>query len=362
LLLAGCSEGSWLQNAHILVQGYGVTNTDCNHGQICQHNENTDLINWKGAIWLVHRTAKSQILGDDSALHVYKTTDGGAHFKETAWWPAPTGRDLRDPAFYIVGDELYMKALTRLPVTSARDSFVETITVGYHTRDGVKWDELPAQLAPTEWSFWRVKEHDGVYYSAAYHDGDTSVALFSSTDGVNWTQGPDVLNSPEDTPLETELQFMPSGALLALGRMDGTDQELLGSEGRLRTKMCWAVPPYDKFDCRDELDGQRLDGPVSFFWRKRLFVIARKHLGADGRKRTALFELTGNFDGGPLAIRELHELPSAGDTAYAGVATVDSTRMLASWYSGDRVLDQTWIIGILDASDIWQGTIDFSRL
>ncbi len=39
-----------------------------------------------------------------------------------------------------------------------------------------------------------------------------------------------------DTPLETELTFMPSGRMLALARMDGTDAELLGDQGRLRTK------------------------------------------------------------------------------------------------------------------------------
>src|SRR5262249_61462050 len=140
----------------------------------------------------------------------------------------------------------------------------------------------------------------------------------------------------------------PSGTLLALVRMDGTAAELLGSTGRLRTKVCWADPPYSAFSCPDEINGQRLDGPLSFFHEGRLFVVARKHLGADGRKRTALFEIKGNLEGGALAIEEKGELPSAGDTSYAGVAPIDADRSLLSWYSGELQKDETWGVGIFN--------------
>src|SRR5262245_27329261 len=110
LLLAGCGSSTmtlpgppWLSHAGILVPGVGVTNTDC-RAAICQHNENTDLIGWNGAIWLVHRTAKSQVLGPDSALHVYRSTDGGVTFVDQAIILAPSDRDIRDPHFYVVGD------------------------------------------------------------------------------------------------------------------------------------------------------------------------------------------------------------------------------------------------------------------
>jgi hypothetical protein len=147
--------------------------------------------------------------------------------------------------------------------------------------------------------------------------------------------------------------------------MDGTDDELLGNVGRLRTKICWADPPaYSTFTCPDEFDGQRLDGPVSFLWNGRLFVVARKHFIEPGdRKRTSLFEITGTpLDGGPLQITELGELPSAGDTSYAGVAMIDDHRVLVTWYSSFIPQDDSWARAILEASDIWQGTIDMSKL
>lgn len=354
----------WLTGAKVLVDGHGVDNPllDC-RTVICRHNENTDLTTYKGAIFFVHRTAISQTLGPNSALHVYKTTDGGATFTETARIPAPSDRDLRDPAFYQVGGELWMKALTRLPVNSARDSNVDTVTVAMHTSDGVTWTPMQP-IAPHGWSFWRVKEHAGVYYSAAYQDGDKSVVLHSSSDGATWTAGPTVWGVAADTPLETELQFLPSGAMLALVRMDGNDQEILGDSGRLRTKVCWAMPPYASFDCTNEIDGQRLDGPVSFMWNGRLFVVARKHLQGTGKKRTALFELTGDLvnGGGALAVKEWGEIPSAGDTSYAGVAFPDPNRALVTWYSGDLAQDRPWVIAMFDLTDIWQGTIDLTML
>lgn len=377
LLGAGCGSAPatpdggappWLADERVLVPGQDVTNKDC-RAAICRHNENTDLFVFHGAIWFVHRTAMSQILGPNSALHVYRSTDGARSFVETARILAPaagdplggqTGRDLRDPHFFQVGDALFLKALTRLPVTSSRDSDVDTVAVVTSSTDGVTWSPLVA-AGPHGFSLWRVQSFQGVLYSAAYQDGDQRVVLFSSRDGLSWTRGADIYTVAQDTPLETELTFLPSGRVLALVRMDGTDDELFGDKGRLRTKVCWSTPPYAAFDCPQELTGERLDGPLSIAWKGRLFEIARKHLPMM-RKRTALFEITGNLEGGPLAIAEVGELPSAGDTAYAGAAPVDDHRFAVTWYAGDLVLDESWVLGMLDATDIRAAIVDLSRV
>jgi hypothetical protein len=359
-LLAACQGGAPWLTSRVVVSGHNVRNTDC-RSALCAHNENTDLTAWNGAMWLVHRTARSQVLGPNSSLHVYRSTDAGRTFVPVARIEAPPDRDIRDPHFYVVGGELWIKALTRLPVTSWRDANVDTIAVALRSHDGINW-QAPVAIGPAGWSFWRIREQAGTYYTAAYRDGDTEVALFSSTDGLRWKEIAPIYGVAADTPLETELTFMPSGRLLALVRMDGTDDELLGTNGRLRTKVCWASPPYDHFDCPQEVTGQRLDGPVTFLARNRLFVIARKHL-TGGRKRTALYELQGDLDnGGTLTILERGELPSAGDTSYAGVAFADPTHAIVSWYSGDTHVDEPWILGWLDLSDIWVGSIDLGRL
>jgi hypothetical protein len=363
---------AFMPAASVFVDGHEYDDVygHCRTGY-CRHNENTDMIVWNDAIWLVHRSAISQDLGPNSALHVYKSTDHGRSFQQTAFIPAPVDRDIRDPSFFVVGSTLYMKVLERLhPMgTGARDTGVDTVTAVKTSSDGVTWTEGQV-VAPHGWSFWRVKENAGVYYSAAYQDGDQQVVLFTSHDGLSWTMGPQVYGVAADTPLETELTFMPGGKLMALVRTDGTDAELLGDYGRLRTKICWADPPgYASFSCPSEFDGQRLDGPITFFWQSsapgsasRLFVVARKHLQGTGKKRTSLFEILGNFDGGALTIQEWGELPSAGDTSYAGIAMADSTHAVVSWYSGDLQADRPWVLGMFDLTSIWTGTIDLSRL
>src|SRR3569623_3025039 len=109
----------WLSDAHITVAGNGATNQDCRAG-ICKHNENTDLVAWHGDIYLVHRSAESQMLGPNSSLSVYKYESGAFTLHKRV--PAPSDRDIRDPHFYAVGVELRIKALARLPVVSIRDA------------------------------------------------------------------------------------------------------------------------------------------------------------------------------------------------------------------------------------------------
>lgn len=373
VLVVACGDNSsgdglppWLSDSKILVDGFDEKNLEC-RDKPCPHDENTDLIVFDGATYLVHRTAVSQILGPNSSLRVYKSPDHGATFDLLAIIPAPSDRDLRDPSFYVIDGKLAIKAITRLPVTSPRDSDVDSISVNTVSPDGgATWSDLTA-IGPEEFSFWRIKDDShGVHYSAAYEDGDKSVVLFSSTDGQAWTQGATIYGVSADTPLETELIFdfpgFPTDRLVALVRMDGTDDELLGNAGRLRTKVCISDPPYADFDCSQELDGVRLDGPLAFRAGDRELVVARKHfLDEADQKRTALFELTAD-DTGVLAITEHGELPSAGDTSYAGVAAIDDHRFVISYYSGNLTLDQDWALAILEPSDIWLGTVDVTKL
>ena len=90
LLCAGCSSSKtttttepWLADAHIAVVGNGATNHDC-RADICKHNENTDLTVWHGDIYLVHRTAESQMLGPNSSLDIYRY-DGGTFTLSSAY-------------------------------------------------------------------------------------------------------------------------------------------------------------------------------------------------------------------------------------------------------------------------------------
>jgi hypothetical protein len=369
---AAASRPAWLSSARVLVPG-DLENGDCRTG-VCKHNENTDLTRWRGDILFVHRTAGSQVLGPNSSLRVMRSTDEGRTFKLRAIIPAPPGRDIRDPVFYTVGRRLHIKAITRLPGFALRDEGAGSISVETHSSDGRRWSPRRA-IGPERWGFWRVTKIRGVLYSAAYEDGDLSVRLYRSRNGKSWKRGAQIYGVAKDTPLETELVPSPSGRrMLALVRMDGNDLELFGHRGRLRTKVCWAVRPFRRFSCPQELRGVRLDGAVARYWRGRLFVIARKHLKGEGvRKRTALYEITGNLERGPIGIAEHGELPSAGDTSYAGLVRLRGSRAcrgqavgggchLATWYSSPPADDQSWITGFAGRTDIWRANIDLAKL
>src|SRR5580704_17725088 len=91
---------------------------------------------------MVHRTSRSQELGPNSSLLIYRSPADGSHFTEVARITAPTspidaeddatmGRDIRDPAFFIVTDAegtetLHLKAITRLPTNLAETQTRDT--------------------------------------------------------------------------------------------------------------------------------------------------------------------------------------------------------------------------------------------
>ena len=216
-----------------------------------------------------------------------------------------------------------------------------------------------------------MKENVGVYYSAAYADGDKEVDLFSSTDGLTWKQGAQIYGVVRRHAARNGAHVFShpekcwrSCAWTAPTRTCFGDPS---AGARLRTKVCWASAPYSTFDCHQELSPYRLDGPVSFFWGTRLFVIARKHSSTGMRKRTALYEITasdngGIDDGSDVAIKEWGELPSAGDTSYPGIVPTSDHQFVTAYYSGDLVLDEAWILGIFDLTDIWKASLDFLKL
>ncbi|MBS2028846.1 MAG: hypothetical protein JST54_13170 [Deltaproteobacteria bacterium] len=130
-------------------------------------------------------------------------------------------------------------------------------------------------------------------------------------------------------------------------------------EGQSFTQVATLLAPQDRLPNEQYPDGGAvtLDGgpgvyggrdlrdPHFFIVNDTLHFIALTRLGTSNKKRTALYELTGNLEGGPLGIEERVVLPSAGDTSYAGGVKLASGDWLFSWYSGDPTLDEPWVPG-----------------
>ena len=271
-----------------------------------------------GATYLVHRTAISQVLGPNSSLRVSRSDEHGTTWSLLAIMPAINYRDLRDPHFYVIDGKLAIKAITRLPVNSGRDSFVASVSVRTSSPDGgTTWSPLVA-IGPETWSFWRVKaDTDGMLYSAAYEDGDKSVTLFASPDGVTWTPGAVIYDIAEDTPVETELHRRHRRD--GVRGMDGTDDELLGSAAGC-VQGVYRRSTVRDVHLRSRATGVRLDGPPESITRSALLDRAQAlHRGRESQRTALTSRRLSRLD-------RARELPSTGDTSYAGVAPIDGDR------------------------------------
>jgi hypothetical protein len=109
----------------------------------------------------------------------------------------------------------------------------------------------------------------------------------------------------------------------------------------------------------------RLDGPCLFPYNGRIYAIARyqatrapKYVELGGiysRKRTSLFLV------GEQGLRYLTDLPSAGDTSYAGIV-MQGDELIASYYTSPPDRDVTWILGMFRPSNIRMARIDLPAL
>ena len=63
----------------------------------------------------------------------------------------------------------------------------------------------------------------------------------------------------------------------------------------------------------------------------------------------------------PDALIYLSDLPSAGDTSYAGVVIKDDD-LYVSYYSSDVGRDYAWLLGAVMPSDVWMAKVPLSNL
>jgi len=319
------------------------------------HNENTDLIEWNGAFWMVFRGGEEAQNGSPLArLKVFRSDDRGDTWTMTAEVFMPD-RDIRDPKFVVQDGRLVLYACSRVPGAHVRDAGGLAWAVRTESADGVTWP-VPVRVCDETWMFWRIVRHDGAWFATGYNDGDVQVGLFRSTDGRAWEKVSLIFDSEPDVPSEAELHFRGDTAI-ALVRLDNGTTLL--EEGH--TAICVATKPFASWDCGRVLD-KRLDGPNWFTHGGREIVIARKHL-PDAYKRTAVYELKGDLadPAAPITLVELQELQSAGDTSYVGVAPLGHDQFLVSWYSSDVAEDPNWLLGMFSPSDIWTAWLDLSK-
>ncbi len=309
------------------------------------HNSNTDLIAWRGELLLVHDARPYHLGTPDSRLVVKRSRNGRSW--ETLATLRVAGKDIRDPKLAVIGGRLFLYALPNSSTYATPEG-----TVLATSDDAVDWSPFEP-VGPPGWLFWRPKSPDGgrSWYVAAYWHGHGRSMLLRSEDGHAWD--PVSVIHEGDGNDETAIEFLPDGRLLATARLEITPDALLGNAGA-HTLVAVAKPPYESWTTT-RVGTTRLDGPNLFSVGGRVFAVGRWQPGPYGpftrqastlaRKRTALYRVE------PGRLVWLSDLPSAGDTSYAGVVQRDG-EIWVDWYTSRVDRDFPWLLGMFLPTDI----------
>jgi len=318
------------------------------------HNANTDLTFWGGWFYLCHQTSPYHLGSIRSRLLLWRSRDARL-WEKVAEFKAERG-EYRDPKFAVIRGRLFVYALPNfgwraLPAT----------TVYTSSADGETWEPM-AEVDPPGWLFWRPKTLNGItwYVTAYWHQHGKSI-LLKSGDGARWTHVSTIGEGEGND--ETDFEFLPDSRILATARLEIQADNQWGDPGA-STLIATAAPPYETWT-RAKSRVTRLDGPCLFPHNGRIYAIGRYQAtraprfvepgGMYSRKRTSLFlvEETG--------LHYLSDLPSAGDTSYAGVV-LQGDELCASYYTSPPDRDITWVLGMFRPTHIRMARISLPAL
>lgn len=317
------------------------------------HNSNTDLIHWNNSFYLAYQTSPYHFGSEKSRLIVRRSGDT-RHWEKVAEFEVPRG-ELRDPKFAAVGNRLFLYALRNVVWTAEPYA-----TAFAFSEDGSSWGPL-ADAQPEGWLFWRPKSYDSTtWYVPAYWHGHGRSILLKSDDGMSWVTVSQIYEGERND--ETAIEFLADGRMIATSRLEGSGS--IFGDAQASTLIALASPPYENWTYTKSRV-TRLDGPRLFSHGGRVFAVGRYQPGRAplvseqgsifSRKRTSLFLLEAD------RLIRLSDLPSAGDTSYAG-AVILGDMVYVCYYTSPVDRDYPWILGMLTPSNIRMSRISLPSL
>lgn len=262
------------------------------------HNAFTDLIWHNDRFFCVFREGTKHA-SPDGALRVITSKDG-EHWESAALITSPDS-DLRDAKITVTPENKLMLS----GAEALHDKSVQSHqSLVWFSDDGYNWSEKNKIGDPDFW-LWRTTWHNNMAYNFGYACGETkSLRLYESTDGKNFKTIVENMNI-EGYPNETSIVFSGDTAYCLL-RCDGENKSgLLGI----------SLPPYTTWNWKDL--GVRIGGPQMILLPDGRLLAAVRLYGGESRSqaRTSLCRI--NPQTGKLT--EALQLPSGGDTSYAGM-------------------------------------------
>ena len=338
------------------------------------HN-NLDVIWFENRLFFAFRTSRTHFASRDTVMYIVSTTDQKEWTLELEFaneW------DLREPRFLAFDGKLflYFAQLGESPIT-----FDPQFTLMSEYEGPCGWTE-PERILQDEFIPWRTKTIDGVPYLMGYTGGENiyeaggkplEVYWYTTDDGRNFTpvvDGAEVVL--EGGTSETDWVFMDNGDLIAVARNEAGDELGWGS------KICRAdASDLGNWTC--VADPKKYDSPLLFRHGQEIYLIARRNVTADGAydlmmrnlepaeqdrvyqvdywqrpKRCALWRV----DPGAMSVEFVLDLPSSGDTCFAGLVPLNDNAYLVYNYTAPLDdLDISWMDAQLGPTFIYRITL-----
>ena len=318
------------------------------------HNAFTDLIVWRGNLWLVYVASPSHFASPRSRLVLMQSPDA-REWREMGHLSGD-GEDIRDPKLAVIHNRLTLFALL-----NRKFDPLPYKTIRADSADGENWSPFIV-AGPEGWLLGKPKTvDDKTWFAPAHNLQKGTAALLRFNNGFLW----EIISTlcADEKADETAIEILPDGQMLSATRLEAGGS-LFGSPNA-GTMLSSSLPPYERWTKVSRSAVTRLDGPALFSVEDRCYAVGRFQPRVRGpfswrgsifsRKRTSLFDVN------ETGLTWLADLPSAGDTAYAGIALWDR-QLVISYYTSDSRWDFPWILGMFRPTRIQITRISLSEL
>ena len=325
-------------------------------------NNNLDIVEHDCRLFFAFRAAPYHFASAQATIYVLSTTDEENWEYETR---INLETDVREPRLWSFDGKLFLY----FAVLGDNPAAFEPQGMMYseYLEPG-RWSR-PKSLYEEGFIPWRTKVVDGVPYMVGYVGGEN---IYEMTEGgdpmtVHWlTTSDGVTLEPviEDQPVvitgggsETDFVILDDGSLVAVARNEAGDENGFGMN------ICRAgAEDLGTWEC--VMDPKKYDSPLMFKHKNRAYLIGRRNVTETGNydlgmddlpledqrmeyeldywnqpKRCSLWEVD-------LETREvsfLLDLPSAGDTCFAGITKICENQYLVYNYTSPLDdLDISW--------------------
>lgn len=341
--------------------------------QCMRSNNNLDIVNFEGRLFLAFRTAPNHFAGTRTKLYIVSSKDQKNWDFEAEVF---MGSDMREPRFLVLGDKLmfyYFQAGKNMV------SFTPQHIFAMERKGPGDWTQ-PVPVFEKGCVLWRSKLINGKPFLAAYcgegeYTGGNSkigIYLLTTADGYKFTPVNPARAVIATGGSETDFEIDAKGDLYGVIRNEAGDGKSWAS------KVCKApASDISNWNCVDT--PFKPDSPLVFKHGDDIYVIGRRSL--DGaydkgarwmvdpmeslyylarywwtKKRTSLYKL----DKDSLKLTPVLDFPSKGDTSFAGLVQTDADHYLMYNYSSPpEGKDRVWMSGQLHNTYIYSTVISF---